>query len=347
MPAHWASPPNCSHRQHRRKAGSTLPTVLSSSPSFARFSNEPVRLLESLGYELVKTRPDPSEAELVTAVQGKDALIVGLEPFTEQVLRAADRARIICKHGVGVDNIDVKAATAAGIPVVNVPAANNDAVADLTFALMLNVARSLSTAEMAVKRGEWPRMMGTEVWRKTLGIIGTGRIGRQVARRARGFEMKILAYDIYPDQGFASEFGVSYVPLQKLLRQSDFVSIHIPLTEQTRGLISHRELAMMKPEAYLFNLSRGTIVDEDALYQALASKQLAGAGLDVFASEPPGREHPLLSLPDFIGTPHMGAFTREAMTAVGMETVENLHRALTGERPRNLINPEVWGRHRK
>ncbi len=320
--------------------------VLSSSPSFARFSDEPVRFLENHGYTLVKTQPNPSEEMLVQAVRGVDAIIVGIEPCTERVIQAADQARIICKHGVGVDNIDVAAATRAGIMVVNVPAGNTDAVADLAFALMLGAARSLCVADQAVKRGEWPRMMGTEVWRKTLGIIGTGRIGRQVARRAHGFEMQILAYDLYPDHAFAQEHGITYVSKEELLQRSDFVTIHIPLSEQTRGLISAPELARMKRSAYLFNLSRGSIVDEMALFEALASGRIAGAGLDVFSSEPTRPDNPLLTLPNFIGTPHMGAYTREAMTAVGMETVQNLHLALAGERPLNLVNPQVWERRR-
>lgn len=320
-----------------------MPVILSTSPSFGRFSDEPVRFLRDRGYDLVKAPLDPSEEDLVRLVPGKDALIVGVEKITERVIRAADRLRIICKHGAGVDNIDVAAATRAGIPVTNAPGANSDAVADLAFGLMLAAARSIPLADRAVREGEWPRLVGTEVWRKTLGIIGTGRIGKQVARRARGFEMEILGYDPYPDPGFAEAVGMTYVPLEELLRRSDFVTIHVPLTPGTRGLIGRTELARMKPEAFLFNLSRGSIVDEAALYEALASGRLAGAGLDVFEAEPPGKENPLLGLKNFIATPHMGAYTREAMQAVGMETVQNIHRVFSGERPLNVVNPEVLG----
>ena len=300
-----------------------------------------MRFLRDRGYELVQAPANVSEEDLIRLVPGKDALIVGVEKITERVIQAADRLRIICKHGAGVDNIDVAAATRAGIPVTNVPGANSDAVADLAFGLMLAAARSIPRADRAVRAGEWPLLLGTEVWRKTLGIIGTGRIGKQVARRARGFEMQILGYDPHPDPAFAEEIGMTYVPLEELLRRSDFVTIHVPLTHATRGLIGRREIALMKPEAFLFNLSRGSAVDEVALYEALASGRLAGAGLDVFAVEPPGKENPLMQLENVIVTPHMGAYTREAVLAVGMQTVQNIHRVFCGERPLNVVNLEV------
>ncbi|MFC1976806.1 phosphoglycerate dehydrogenase [Chloroflexota bacterium] len=314
--------------------------VLSTSPTFGYYVSEPGEYLKNHGceLELVPQGKKMSEAELIESAKGCDAMIVGVESITESVIRASDRLKIIAKHGAGVDNIDVKAASSQGIVVINAPGANSDAVADVTIGLFLSLARGIPFADRSVKEGEWPRIVGVQFNGKVLGIIGLGEIGKKVAKRASGFDMKVLAYDIVKDEAFAQELGITYLSMDELLAEADFLSIHIPLTPSTRGLIGERELLLMKKESFLLNISRGGIVDEEALYQVLKNEGIRGAALDVFSSEPP-RESPLLTLDNVITTPHMGGYTFAALVEIGMICVRGIIDVMEGRQPQFVSNP--------
>jgi D-3-phosphoglycerate dehydrogenase len=305
--------------------------ILSTSPSFGYFASEPVEYLKNHGceVELVPQGKKLSEEEIIEKARKADALIVGIEKITEPVINASKNLKIIAKHGAGVDNIDVEAAAGRGIAVINAAGANSDAVADLTIGLFLSAARSIPFADRSVRGGTWPRVVGVQFNEKVLGIIGLGQIGKKVAKRASGFDIKLLAYDIVKDEAFAREWGIKYLSLNELLTESDFVSIHIPLGPATRRLIGEKELGLMKKEAFLVNISRGDIVDEEALYRALKEGAIKGAALDVFLEEPL-KESPLFELDNVILTPHMGGYTYEALKETGMICVRSIVDVLEG-----------------
>ncbi|GAB7055317.1 MULTISPECIES: phosphoglycerate dehydrogenase [Paenibacillus] len=312
--------------------------VVSTSPSFAKYSNEPVKYLEKHGMQLVQLPADIQEESFIAEIQDADAAIVAFNAITPNVLARTPNLKIICKHGVGVDNIDLEAARKSQVWVTNVPNTNKHAVADFTFALMLSLARQIPAAVELTKKGEWPRIFGSDVYGKTVGIIGLGNIGKEVARRSRGFDMNILAFDPYPDHSFAEKHEVTFVSLEELLSKSDFVTLHIALTEQTENLIGRKELDMMKKSAYLINASRGGIVSEDALYEVLRDGSIAGAALDVFEQEPV-REHPLFGLPNCIATSHIAGYTSGAVNEIGMICVRNIVDVLVNKkRPEHVVN---------
>jgi D-3-phosphoglycerate dehydrogenase len=225
--------------------------------------------------------------------------------------------------------------------VTNTPGANSNAVADLTFGLMLSVARRIPFSHNATRQGKWDKFFGTELWRKTIGIVGTGYIGKGVARRARGFEMRPLGYDIVQDPAFAREVGLTYVPLETLFRESDFVTLHLPLTKETEGIVSREHLRMMKRTAYLVNIARGGVVRSADLYDALQNGELAGAALDVFEEEPP-IGNPLLTIDNVVTTSHIGAFTWESMENMGNIAAQNVIDVLQGRRAMFAVNPDVF-----
>ncbi|HYL07506.1 MAG TPA: phosphoglycerate dehydrogenase, partial [Candidatus Udaeobacter sp.] len=280
------------------------------------------------------------EAELIQRIPDFDALVVRSETrVTAPVIEAGKRLRVVGRAGVGVDNIDVPAATRRGILVVNAPRGNIVAAAEHTIALLFALARSVPQADASVKRGEWTRskFVGTEVRGKTLGVIGLGNVGSEVAKRAHGLEMDVVAYDPVVSAERAELFNVALVSLNELLERADFITIHVPLVESNRNLIGSPELGVMKPTARLINTARGGIVDEAALYKALASGQIAAAACDVFMTEPPG-ENPLLALPNFIATPHIGASTAEAQVSVAFDVAEEVAAVLAGDLPRFAVN---------
>jgi D-3-phosphoglycerate dehydrogenase / 2-oxoglutarate reductase len=288
----------------------------------------------------VEVRTKLSEAELIEAIPDFEALVVRSETnVTAPVLHAGARLRVVGRAGVGVDNIDVEAATQRGIVVVNAPRGNIVAAAEHTIALLLASARWLPQADASVRRGEWTRsrFTGVELRGKTLGIIGLGNIGSEVAKRAQGLEMSVIAFDPAVPVERAEQFNVELTSLEDLLRRSDFISVHAPLVERTRGLLGDAQLAQVKPGARLINAARGGIVDESALHRALASGRLAGAAADVFEQEPPGAS-PLLELPNFISTPHIAASTAEAQTSVAFDVAEEVAAVLAGELPRHAVN---------
>lgn len=283
----------------------------------------------------------PTEADLLDALPKIDGLICSTDPVTAHVLNAAPQLKVIVRTGVGYDTIDVQAASTQRIPVCITPRANRISVAELTLALMLSLVRNLPQQLGAVQQGSWKPTMGTELAEKTLGIVGFGQIGKAVAQRARAFEMKVLATDLYPDLGFAAAYDVTFTTLEKLLAESDFVSLHLFMSAENRHLINAERLGLMKPTACLINTARGGIVDSAALFEALQSKRLAGAALDTIDPEPPG-DSPLLGMPNVLITPHTGAATNEYRERSAQMAAESVVAALRGEKPDNLVNSEIY-----
>ncbi len=289
---------------------------------------------------MVTTAERPRLPELVADV---DALVVrSATKVTRELLESAHKLRVVGRAGVGVDNVDVDAATERGVLVVNAPNANLVSATEHTFALLLALARSIPAADASMKRGEWDRktFVGVELQGKTLGIVGLGRIGQRVATRARAFEMQVVAFDPFLDPGEARRLGVELLPLDDLMAQSDVVTLHTPFTKATKNLIDARQLARMKPGALFINCGRGGLVDEDALLAALEAGKIAGAGLDVYEEEPTQR-HALAAHRRVVATPHIGAQTKEAQERIAIETAHMVLAALAGEIPAAAVNPSV------
>ncbi len=278
-----------------------------------------------------------SSAEVKRLLPGIDGYIAGLDVIDREALQSADCLKVIARYGVGVDSVDLQAAREKNIVVTNTPGANSVSVAELAIGLMLMLARQLSEAVAASRRGQFPRLSGVSLEGKTIGIIGLGAIGKQVARRLGGFGCRLLAYEPYPDTAFADTNHVELVQLDALLNASDFLSLHLPLMPETRGMVNAAFLAKMKKGAYLVNTARGELVDEAALQEALNSGQLKGAALDAFAEEPPKPDHPLLALPQVIATPHLGAQADGATNAMGWMSLEDCLRVLRGEEPLHRV----------
>jgi D-3-phosphoglycerate dehydrogenase len=256
-----------------------------------------------------------------------------------EALAAAPELKVIARAGVGLDNVDIKAATAAGVMVVNAPTSNIISAAELTVGHILSLARHIPQAHSALAQGQWKRSKytGTELYEKTIGIIGLGRIGALITARLQAFGTNIVAFDPYVTSARAQQLGVQLVTLDELLEQSDFITIHMPKTPETTGMISTDQLALMKPTAYIVNVARGGLIDEDALHEALITGTIAGAGLDVFVSEPPTNDA-LLGLPNIIVTPHLGASTDEAQEKAGVSVARSVRLALGGELVPDAVN---------
>lgn len=317
--------------------------ILLTARSFRKVPGPHQDILREAGYQLVESPHDrPLEAdELAPLVRDVAGVVAGLDDFSAEAIDGAQKLRVISRYGVGVDKVDLKAATSCGIVVTITPGANSVAVAELTMGLILALARRIPYHDGVVKQGQWKRVSGVELSGATLGLIGLGRIGREVARRAVGFEMKILYHSRTTKRDLEIELGAEYVGLDHLLANADFVSLHCPLTRETHHLIGGRELALMRPTAALVNTARGGIVEERALYEALSQGKLAGAAFDVFAQEPPG-DNPLLPLENFIATPHFGSATLQTTLGMGLMAAENALAVLRGERPEDVANPEVY-----
>jgi len=302
--------------------------------------------IDAEGVEILKAQADVDvknglkPQELMEILGDYDALIVRSETkVTPEVISAGKRLQVIARAGIGVDNIDLDAATSGGIAVVNAPTGNTVAAAEHTLALLLALARNLPKAHQSLGQGHWDRsaFMGVEVRNKTLGIIGLGRVGSEVARRAQSFAMRLIACDPFVAPDYARVLGVELVPLERLLAESDFVTIHTPSSDSTYHLIGAPELAKMKPGSRIINVARGGLIDEDALLKALDEGELAGAALDVFSKEPPG-DSPLVKHPKVVVTPHLGASTQEAQWEVAIEVAEQVMAVLRGEPARNTVN---------
>jgi phosphoglycerate dehydrogenase-like enzyme len=320
-----------------------MPKVLIAPMTLAKIDGPYRQALRDAGFELtLQTKGwQLNEDEIIAALAGADAVLAGSEPYTARVFAAHPRLRVVARVGVGYDAVDVPAATARGVAVTITPGANHDSVAEHTFALLLALGRKLIPQHLGVKAGGWPREATLPLRGQTLGLAGLGRIGKAVALRGEAFGMKLLAYDPFPDHAFARAHNVTFLPFERLLAQSDYLSLHLPATAETRHLINKRTLALMKPSAFLVNTSRGAVVCEADLLEALKAGRLAGAGLDVFETEPPGK-NPLFELDNIVLTPHNAGTdvrSRDDMALMAAESVVALSRgAWPAER---IVNPEV------
>jgi len=286
---------------------------------------------------------DARDSEKLTQALSKaDGCIIGGYQVSAQIMDQCPQLKVISRTGVGVETVDLEAATRRGIAVTNIAGTDHDAVADATFCLMLDMARRFYQGARQVRAGRWEGIFGADVSEKTIGIIGLGRAGKETAKRARGFRMKILAFDPVRDESFARENGVLYTSLEDLLKQADFVCLNAALTPANRGLINRQTLALMKPTAYLINTARGGLVDEDALLEALREQRIAGAALDVLATEPPPADHPFLKMDNVMITPHMGGSSIGASARVAKVAVLNVIEVLQGRQPERTVNKEVW-----
>lgn len=315
-----------------------MTVVLTTSPGFGKHGRVPDLIAEK-GWELVRcTDTSLPDSGVSAHISRADYLVVGLIPVTADTLAGAGRLRGVLKHGVGVDNIDIAACTAAGLPVCNTPAANADAVAELAVGLMFAMARFIPQGHASVTSGGWERRVGSQLGGKTLGIVGLGNIGKRLARLAQGLGMTVVATDSYPDTAFAAAHGIEVLELGALLARSDYVSLHVFGGKDNAALIDAKALAQMKPGARLINLARGEVVDLDAVAAALASGQLGGVAIDAYVTEPPATDHPVFSHPNAIFTPHSGADTAEAVENVGLMVIEDIQALASGQIPARCLN---------
>jgi D-3-phosphoglycerate dehydrogenase / 2-oxoglutarate reductase len=304
-----------------------------------------LKLLKGSGCELIIPRTyGPHRPEtLIPLLERADAVLADMDHFDGCVL-ASEEARdlkVISRWGVGYDAIDVPTATRQGIVVAYAPGLLNEAVADFAFGLLLSAARGIHLSHLQMSQGDWKTSWGCDVHGKTLGIVGCGRIGSAVARRASGFSMRVLSYDICVNRA-AERFGVRFVSLDELLAESDFLSLHAALTSQNRGLIGERELRKMKPTAYIINTARGALIDEATLIQALQESWIAGAALDAFLIEPLPPEHPLRKAPNVLLTPHLASFARDTGERVSLCAAQAIADLQHGRKPEFVVNPEVF-----
>ena len=302
--------------------------------------DEGVRHLKTNTDLTVDVRVGLNEDELCNIIRDYEAVIVrSATKITSSIIGAGKKLLVIGRAGIGVDNIDVDAATSHGIVVLNTPDANATTTAELTIAHLLSLSRHLPSADRSVRAGEWNRnkFLGSELATKTLGVIGYGTIGRLVANRGLGLQMHVVAYDPFVSQEIFIEHNIEQLDLDELLKQSDYITLHCPTTPKTIGLINAERIALMKQDAYLINCARGELVDEQALFNALKDEKLAGAALDVFANEPP-MTSPLLQLENVVLTPHLGASTHEAQVAVGKEIADQVAAYLITGQALNAVN---------
>jgi D-3-phosphoglycerate dehydrogenase len=301
--------------------------------------------VEVLGSEVEIQNVDGTDRPaLLAAVKDADALLVrSATQVDAEVYAAADHLKVVARAGVGLDNVDVPAATAAGVMVINAPTSNIVSAAELAITLILSSLRNLGRADASVKAGKWERkqLTGVELLEKTVGIVGFGRIGQLVAERLRAFGVNLLAYDPYINHARAADLGARVVELDELMRESDVVTVHMPRTPETVGLIGAEQFAIAKPSLHVVNAARGGLIDEEALYEALSTGKIAGAGLDVYSSEPPAKSETaakLLELPNITLTPHLGASTAEAQEKAGVAVARSVRLALGGELVPDAVN---------
>ncbi|VVB68395.1 Glyoxylate reductase [Candidatus Norongarragalina meridionalis] len=301
-------------------------------------------LREHFEIDLWEGEDAPPKAEIVKRIADADAMVSLLtDPIDAEVIAAGKKLGIIAQYAVGYNNIDLQAAAQRGIIVTNTPEALTQTTSDLVFALLMAIARRIPEADRYVRNGKWKvawapeLMLGQDVHGKTLGIVGFGRIGVQLAYRSAGFGMKVLYCDNQKNEQAEKEVNAKKVELDELLRESDFISLNVPLSEHTRGMISEKQLAMMKPTAYLINTSRGPVVDEKALAEALKMKKIAGAALDVFDKEPLPSDSPFLKLDNVVLVPHIGSATRETRERMGAMVADNLIAFFAGRNPPNPV----------
>ncbi|MDD5621894.1 MAG: phosphoglycerate dehydrogenase [Actinomycetota bacterium] len=320
--------------------------VLICSSSFGKFTDIGLGLLKKNNYKIIINELGRGfkEDDFFPYIKDIEGMIVGsMDEVTKKVIEAGKRLKVISVHGKGTDNIDIECATDHGVYVANAGKSENNkiAVADLTFGLILSIARNIPTANEMVKNCVWQRIVGKNVGKKVIGIIGAGEIGKEVIKRAKGFEMEVLVNDLFEDQYLLKNYKVKYTTLDYLLKNSDFISINVTLTSDTEKLISDREFNLMKPGAFLVNTSRGKVIDEKALYNALKENKIAGAAIDVYNAEPIKATDPLLKLDNIITTPHYGLHTIESLEEVDYISAKNVVDALRGEKLINALNDPI------
>jgi len=325
-----------------------MPKVLIAPMTLATIGGPYLDLLKEAGFELVyPDKPQQmTEDEILVTLKGVHASLAGSEPYTRRVIEANPQLRVIARAGVGYDAVDVAASTDRGVAVATTPGTNHDAVAELTFSLILALAKELIPKHLATCAGGWPRQPTLPLRGRTLGIVGLGRIGKAVALRGAAFGMRLVSYEPMPDHAFVKQHGVTLLPMDKLLAEADWITLHIPATPESKHLICKRTLALMKPTTFVINTARGALINEADLYEALQAKRLAGAGLDVFEQEPPGKI-PLFELPNVVATPHAAGVdlqSRDDMALSAAQTIVALSKG--GWTPETIVNPEVRGKFR-
>ena len=306
--------------------------ILATPRSFAKEDKTPLTLLQNAGYTVIQNPIGQilTKDQMIEHLQGCVGVIVGVDPLDADVINSAQNLRAISKYGVGTDNIDLEAAKRRGIPVAITTGANSNAVADYAFALMMAIARRVIPIDKACRNRDWSKQTSIDVYGATLGLLGLGAIGKGVAvRAAAGFGMKVLAYDPFWDDAFAAKHGIQRAQPDDIYTQCDFISLHLPLTEQTGGMIGSKQFGMMKPSAILINTARGGIIDERALVHALRNKQIYGAGIDAFEQEPPA-DPALYELDNLIMGSHAAASTTGAVNSMGLMAADNIICALKG-----------------
>lgn len=305
--------------------------VLITSRSFGQAGRAAFEVLENAGISYTHMGADYTDEKFVDVIADYDALIIGAHPFRPEDIRRCKNLKIVCKHGAGLDNIPLDTMREQGITVTNVPAMNANAVADITMGQIINLSRGISHTNTQVHNGIWKVFIGRDVYQKTLGLVGFGNIAKQVAVRARGFSMKVLAYDPFVKE-VPKEFCdvVELADFETLITRSDVISIHVPLTDETRNLFDRDTLCRMKPDAYLVNMGRGGIVNEQDLYEVMKNGHLLGAALDVVEHEPMAPEHPLLTLDNVVVTPHIGMYSKETVDSVSVTCARNVAKKLCG-----------------
>jgi len=313
--------------------------ILVTPTSFGRMDPGLRRRLEEQSGAVVynETGKPLTASQLKELLPGIDGYIAGVDAVTEEALEAADRLKVVARYGVGVDKVDLQAARRRGIAVTNTPGANSVSVAELTIGLILSLLRKLPNATAATRAGAWPRINGLTLRNKCVGILGFGAVGRCVARRLAPFDCRLLAFDPYAEGSAAGAIGVTMTNLENLLADSDIVTLHVPVTDETRDMANDRFFAAMKEGSYLINTARGELVDESALLRALDAGRLAGAALDVFGQEPLPAESPLLASEKIIITPHMASHTDDAMRQMAEMATADCLAVLRGEKPRHPV----------
>ena len=317
--------------------------VLVTTTSFQDTPGPHHDLLASPGWEVVTARGPLNEADTLALMGDIDAYICGDDLITDAVLeKAGPRLKVISKYGIGVDKIDVAACNKRGIPLLFTPGVNHTTVAEHVFLLMLSLQKHLLFHTDSTRSGGWKRKTGNELWNKTIGIVGLGRIGKEVAVRANAFGMKVVAYDVYWDEAFADAHDVTRAEtMDEIFAQSDYISLHTNLTPETRDLVRAETIAKMKDGVQIINCARGEIVHTADILAALNSGRVGGYGADVLDEEPPPADHPLLKLPNCVITPHIGSRTQESVVRQATKAVENLLMVARGEKPHAQINPDV------
>jgi D-3-phosphoglycerate dehydrogenase / 2-oxoglutarate reductase len=326
-----------------------MPKVLITPAPLAGLEGQHLKVLREAGFETVfpPVARQLTEEELLQQLRGIKATIAGSEPYTPRVLQAHPDLRVIARAGVGYDAVNLEAATANATAVTIAPGTNQDSVAEHTFALILALAKNLISQHQGTRSGTWPRQANLPLRGRTLGIAGLGRIGKSVAIRGAAFAMKLLAYEPFPDHAFVKQYGVELVSMDRLLAEADYLTLHMPLTPESRQVLNRQSLARMKPTAFLVNTARGGLVNEPDLTEALRAKRLAGAAIDVFEEEPPPRNHPLFALDNVVFTPHSAGVDLQSRDDMALSAARSIVALSKGQWPaEQIVNPEVKARFR-